>query len=309
VRRALTALVLLLAVAPVAMARDALTALDACVARLDPELDVGYDKIAARCPDLTPALVQSPWAAWLPSDWNKSGNNLSVRGLRQLRALLVDESARRASAGRPQATHVAAALAALAPSDRAGSGWWARFREWLRGVLQERQSGADSGWVGRLFGSLSRPGSVVKLVSLVALAAVAVLAGLMVLNELRAAGLLRLTRGRRQAAGAPGGAAAAASGWPQIASAAAIEQPRLLLELIAARLAEHDRLPPARALTLHELTRAARLSDEGARARLAELAAACERLRFSGQLLPAAVLAAALARGRELLDGLDAVRA
>jgi hypothetical protein len=308
VRRALTALVLLLAVAPAAMARDALTALDACIARLDPELDVGYDKIAARCPDLTPALVQSPWAAWLPSDWSKAGNNLSVRGLRQLRALLVDESARRGSAGGPQTAHVAAALAALAPSDRAGSGWWARFREWLRGVLQERQSEADSGWLERLFGSLSRNGSLVKLVSLGALAGVALLAGLMVLNELRTAGLLPLPRGRRLAPGAPGTAAAAAAGWPQIASAAATEQPRLLLELIAARLAEQDRLPPARALTLHELTRAARLPDEGARARLTELAAACERLRFSGRLLPAEALAAALARGRELLEGLDAVR-
>ena len=42
------ALLVLLAAAPAAEARDALEVIDGCVARLDPELDVGFDKIAAR---------------------------------------------------------------------------------------------------------------------------------------------------------------------------------------------------------------------------------------------------------------------
>src|SRR6516162_7520447 len=33
--------------------------LDACVARLDRDVDVGFDRIAARCPDLPGALARS----------------------------------------------------------------------------------------------------------------------------------------------------------------------------------------------------------------------------------------------------------
>ena len=45
---------------------ELLDRLDACIGRLDQQLDVGYERIAARCPELAPALAQSPWAPWLP---------------------------------------------------------------------------------------------------------------------------------------------------------------------------------------------------------------------------------------------------
>jgi hypothetical protein len=80
----------------------------------------------------------------------------------------------------------------------------------------------------------------------------------------------------------------------------------VLLELIAARLAAQQRLPATRALTVHELLRAARLADPEQRARLAELASTCERLRFSPRLPPPETVAAAVARGRELLAALEA---
>ena len=66
--RALLALLLAAALPPCAQARDALEAIDDCVARLDTELDVGYARIAARCPDLTAALAESSFAPWLPAD-------------------------------------------------------------------------------------------------------------------------------------------------------------------------------------------------------------------------------------------------
>src|SRR6202521_4867745 len=87
-RRWLLALVLAAAGLPGAQARDALGAIDACLRALDRNLDVGYQHVAARCPDLAPSLAQSEWAAWLPRDWNRPESQLSADGLTELRTLL-----------------------------------------------------------------------------------------------------------------------------------------------------------------------------------------------------------------------------
>ena len=306
-RRALPALLLALTCAP-ALARDAVNALDACIAQLPPGLEAGYERIAARCPELTPALAQSPWAAWLPRDWDKEGNNLSAAGLKELRLLIARESRRGAGADVPQPAHLAAVLATLAPAPHGQRSWWERFKGWLREMLSVRESSTRPGWVAAVLEALRTRAGFVRFVSLGALALVALLAGTMVASELRAAGLLRLGP-RPKAAG--GGAVSAAAGaeLASIEAASPAERPRLLLGLIAARLAELERLPPARALTVRELLRAAQLGDASDRARLADLAQVSEQLRFSGRTLPAETLTGALARGRELLASLTGAHA
>ena len=308
-RRALPALLLALTCAP-ALARDAVSALDACIAQLPPGLEAGYERIAARCPELTPALAQSPWAAWLPRDWDKEGNNLSAAGLKELRVLIARESRRGAGADVPQPAHLAAVLATLAPAPHGQRSWWERFKGWLHEMLSVRESSTRPGWVARVLDALRTRAGFVRIVSLGALAVVALLAGTMVVSELRAAGLLRLGR-RPKAAG--GGAVSAGAGagaeLATIEAASPAERPRLLLGLIAARLAELERLPPARALTVRELLRAAQLGDASDRARLADLAQVSEQLRFSGRTLPAETLTGALVRGRELLDSLTGAHA
>ena len=303
--RALLALLLTLAAAS-APARDAVSALDGCLARLDPALDVGYEKVAARCPDLTLTLAQSPWAAWLPRGWDQAGNNLSAGGLRELRALIVEESRRGPGARVPQASHVAAVLAALSPGERLPGGWWERFKGWLREMLSAREPPGGPNWLSRMVDALRSRASLVKVVALVALGLVALLAGAIVVGGLRSGGAWR--------AGARGGlarsaAAVSAAGWRQVEASPPAERPRLLLELIAARLAALERLPPPRALTVRELARAAHLADAADRARLDGLGDACERLRFSGRQLPPEALAEVLAGGRELLDALEAAPA
>ena len=305
-RRALLALLLALPAVPVP-AREALSALDNCIGQLAEGAEAGDQKIAARCPDLAAALAQSPWAAWLPRDWDQEGNKLSAAGLRELRALIARESRRGRGADLPQTAHVAAVLAALAPPASNPHTAWERLKGWLREMLSVRDSSARAGWVVRVLDALKAPGAFVRIASLAALALLALLAGAIVVSELRAAGWLR-SGARPRAAGGEAVSAAAAE-LAIIEAASPAERPRLLLELIAARLAELERLPPARALTVRELLRAAHLSDAGDRARLADLAQASEQLRFSGRALPAETLAGALVRGRELLDGLAVVRA
>jgi len=306
VTRALPALLLAAAAVPCAQARDALATIDDCVARLDSELDVGYARIAARCPDLTAALRDSPFAAWLPADWQRPDNQLSSTGLSELRAQLARESGPALPVrAAPRIERVAAALAAVKPSEGAAASRWQRFRDWLRRVLSARPQ-ANEGWLSRWLAGVRLSTSTTQLLTWSSLAVVVALAAGIVLNELRIAGVLRGrdARRRRRAVEAPRPGAAAA--LEEIDGVPAEQQPGLLLELVAARLAALDRLPPARALTARELGQQARLPEESGRALLVELAAVCERVRFSGERVGAASLAAALRGGRLLLASLDA---
>jgi hypothetical protein len=302
--RWLLALLFAVAAAPLASARDALTAIDACIARLDAALDVGYARIRQRCPDLPPSLAGSAVAPWLPPDWNKPNNELSAAGLKELRTLLTRPTPT-AAVRAPRVARLGAVLAGLAASASQQRGWWARFKQWLREILEWQQAEDHSPWWRRWFASLNLPQRVLDLVAAGALAVVTALVLAVLANEMRVAGVT-LGRRSRAAPSVRGRAAARAErSLDDLERAGPAEQPRLLLELVVARLREQDRLPPARALTLHELTRAARLAAPD-RARLGVLTATCERLRFAAQAPPPPALAAALAGGRELLGTLVA---
>jgi hypothetical protein len=303
-RRVLLALVLVLAATPAAVARDALAVIDSCLKQLDPTLDVGYEKIAARCPDLAPALKASPWQAWLPRDWDKSGNELSDQGLTELRTLIVRETRRRVGMRVPRVERVNSVLAALEAGQPEPAGWWARFKAWVRGIVAARAAAGSDSWLARLLGATQLSERVARLIIVAVCAVLIAVAAAIVINELSLAGWLR-RRGQTGAHAAGAGAQPPAAGdLGQVAAAAEELRPRLLLELIARRLYEQGRLPPARALTVQELLREARLADAADRERLRVLAQLSERLRFSNSGPGRAALGAALAAGGELLAAL-----
>ena len=122
--------------APHAPVGDAMANIDACVARLDLQLDIGYDRIAARCPDLMRQLEAGAWAPWLPRGWKESGNDLSAGSLKELRELVARESnARESSLAKvPDVRSLQPILATLAGNrDETG---WSRFKSWLRSILE-----------------------------------------------------------------------------------------------------------------------------------------------------------------------------
>ena len=287
-----------------APARDALAALDACVAQLDHGQDVGYQRIAARCPDLTQSLTQSEWAPWLPRDWNRSNNQLSADGLSELHALL-SRTAPAAGGGRePDVAKLGAVLARVTQADAPRGGWWQRFKQWLREIFAPQPARAERGWLRRLFGALGISEALLQGIAWGALAIVVALAAAVVINELRVAGLLK--RRPRRAGRAPRAAVRPAQvTLGDLEQASAAQQPQLLLQLVTLRLAEQDLLPPARALTLQEVLRAVRLPQPSDRERLRQLALTCEQLRFSDRAIAPQILATAVARGRELLATLQ----
>lgn len=304
--RALALLLLALAAAgvPNARAGDALAVIDDCVAKLDPELDVGYARVAARCPDLTAALTESPWMPWLPVDWNRPDNQLSAGGLSELRTLLTRAGAPTVSRRPPpRPERLGAALAEVARGEPAGTSWWQRFRDWLHAIMTTRAP-TDNRWLVRWLEHVKLSSSAAQLIVWGALIVVIALAVGIVLNELRLAGLLGARGRRRGARTAQRDGRSPGLALAEVEQAALERQPGLLLELIAQTLAEQARLPPARALTARELEQRARLPDESGRLQLAELVRVYERVRFSGEQVTAASLTAALRSGRVLLAAL-----
>jgi hypothetical protein len=290
----------------IAASDPALEALDRCVARLDPQTDIGYERIAARCPDLASQLNRAPWSAWLPADWKASGNDLSAAGLRDLRSLITRELQTRPGAQAPQVAFLQPILRRLdLPSEDQGA--WSRFNEWLREVFTPREQDAHDGWLARLFGAVSLSDAVARLISWVCLGVVVVLAAVIVTNELRVAGVFTRRRASGKAArrAAPAGVPRSID-WGDVQSAPPGERPRLLLQLIAARLVASGSLPPAEGLTIRELVRVAQLPDSADRDLLVDIALAAERVRFSGDQVPTDSIEVALAHGRTLLEHLEA---
>ena len=287
-----------------AQAHELLERIDACVARLDQELDVGYERVLARCPELPADLAHSAWAPWLPADWNQPRNQLSAQGLTELHTLLSRSLAPGASVRAPRPQTAPAVLARISQVDDSGQGWWGRFKAWLRKIMsgRERDSEVLGGWLA----ALNFPHGVAQLISWLALALVVAVALAILVNELRIAGVLRV-RGAAPRGSPPGGGAHRIAGaLSDLERRAPREQPALLLQLIAERLTEQGRLPPARALTAREMLQDARLADDSERAALGELASVSEQLRFSTRDFAAAPLAAAIATGRAMLARLAA---
>ena len=305
-RRAAAWLSILIAtvLVPEAFAQNALESIDACIRRLDPQTDVGYERIAARCPDLTRRLEGGSWGAWLPPDWQRPGNDLSAASLAALRVQVDRELAMRIRAPGPDLASLNGILAGLGPLEPERLGSWTRFTLWLREVFERRDPSSSQGWLDRMIARVGPSQAVIDLISCVCLAAVVALAAGVVVNELRLAGLLGARRRRRGPQRPTLSDARPAQGWEEIQRAAYADRPRMLLEMIAARLIELGRLPQAGGLTVRELTQAARLADGEDRSLLAEVALATERVRFSGEQVPPASLDAVVERGRTLLEHL-----
>jgi hypothetical protein len=302
VHRWLAGFLFLLAGVTAAHAHELLDRLDACIGRLDQDLDVGYERIAARCPELPSALAHSAWAPWLPSDWNQPRNQLSADGLVELRTLLARSLKVSVPVHAPRAQTAAAVLARISQAEDPRRGWWQRFKAWLRALTTGSEADPDSlaGWLGPLDFSHG----AARVVAWLAIVLVVALALAILVNELRIAGVFTVRRsaprGRVHLAGDQ-----ADPELIELERRDPREQPALLLELITDRLTEQGRLPPARALTTRELLRGARLADESERSWLSELATACEQLRFSTHDFAAASIASAIVAGRRVLARLE----
>ncbi|HTX23953.1 MAG TPA: DUF4129 domain-containing protein [Steroidobacteraceae bacterium] len=296
------------AVAPAQSAplERALGAIDACTARLDPQVDVGYRRIAARCPNLPLVLAAGDFARWLPRDWRDPNGDLSAGGLEELRALLVHELASRRMSRAPSVRRLHQVLAAMGHRAQAPAGMWSGLQNRLRRLAAPQSDAAQrASGLARSLRRIELAPTVAQRIADAALTSVVALAVVILVNELRVSGALRTwsRAGRRRGTR---DAAARARGSTDIGAAELEERPGLLLGLVLERLSLARGLTGLGSLTPRELIRAVSLDDAEDTRRLAGLALAAERVRYSPAPGSAAELAAAVAEGRTLLGRLGA---
>jgi len=295
-------------VAPTQAAQaDPIAVLDACIGQLDAQIDIGYDRIARRCPDLAPALEQSGWAAWLPQGWKESRNDLSVGSLRELRRTVARELAPHPVVKVPRVETLKDIISDLGSTGQERSGLWSRFKKWLRSLFERSAQQNDEGWLSRLVSRIGVSGAVMEIITYIALGLVVALAAFIVFNELRLAGVLKRRRAENagdEAADLPADRLRIA--WADVERAPLRDQPRLLMQLVARRLTDLNRLPPAGAFTVREIVRTADLEQQADRERLSEIALTSERVRYAESEVSPAVVETAVSHARELLSHLDA---
>ena len=280
----------------------ALAAIDQCIARLDAEVDVGYRRIALRCPSLAAALEQGGLARWLPEDWRSPDNDLSAGGLEELRGLLASELTMRPVSRPPSIRALRQVLAGLASPARTGT-LWDELEHWWRRIGREREPSAMSGSPGMLSGVDLAP-KLTRLITLAALVGLLGFAAFVLLNELRAAGMLHIRPQRRSARAAVRLALVSRAAEPEEVSIN--ERPRLLLALVLERLGRTRGLTGLGSLTARELIRAVQLEDPAAARHLERLILTAERVRYAAMPASADDCAAAVRGGNALLERLAA---
>ncbi len=302
-------LVLPWAAAP-ADAGPANTLIDACVSQLDAQTDVGYARIAARCPELVRQLRTGYWAAWLPARWQEPNNDLSADGLRDLQRLAAYETALTVGRDKLDLQLLPTALARL-PHPEASR--WSRLRSSLRGGFQRAPARPQESWSSQFLVRLRTGTSGMDVLVYAALAGSMLLAGLTVAREWRRA---RVTRHASSRTGtAPGVASASAASAPtaspldagvhpdRVAARSWRDRPREVLEQLLAQLVQRRQLPPSGALTVRELIQLARL-PEAERERLAKLAGTAELLRFAAVAPAPEVVERSIVEAESLLQHL-----
>jgi hypothetical protein len=283
--------------------RAVIAALDACVRRLDPEVDVGLERIERPCPGLATTLEAGGVAELLPADWKRPRSELSAGGLRALRNWLAASGPMPARRAPPDARVLQALAADAGVATEAGP--WERFTRWLRSLVEGVGAGDESAGPFARFGDLSVPQRAWTLLGYATVLGLLAFVAWVVRAELRAAGLLGRVREPAGTPVAPGDAdtdIAAAS----LDAVAPLERPAFLLRRIATRLQQLGRLPPPGPLTPREVANGAQLDRAADREPLHAIATAAERVRFGARPPAPAELEPAVAAAAELLDRLRA---
>jgi hypothetical protein len=279
----------------------ALTEITRCAAQLDPIVDIGFERVSARCPQLPPALDAASWRELLPPNWRERGDSLSRDGLLALANLVAERDSAKPARAAPNPQMVADTLAEIGAITDDGASRWQRFKRWLRAVFKRAEDGERRGILRRLFGPVEVSEAVSRTLTYLGYALLIGFAFWVVGNELRLSGVLSMRR--RRAAHATGTADSLGTGptLGDIDAAPLAARPGLLVGLLAARLRRAAGSPPTTAMASPELNTLWRKVVPDSAAAFARLTHAADRVRFAPAPVSPTELEAAEATGRGLL--------
>ena len=257
----------------------ALRVVEACRARLDPRVDVGFQRIQRRCPELARALANAPWRDLLPRDLADRRDELSAESLRALVVLVREAGDSAATRPAPQPETLAPVLAELGAQGQQGATRWERFKRWLEKKLDSRDDD-EEGVLDKWSRQLQTSEGIAQAITYVGYALVAALVLFVIAAELRAAGLLSARRRAAERANP-------ASLWRRrlvladVAAAPLAERPGMLLRLLGETLTRAHRLPAAEGLTASAIARRAELDDADDRDALRQIATVADAARYA----------------------------
>jgi hypothetical protein len=299
----LSVFLVLLAIAPAAWSqaagqdeRSALEVIDQCGESAD-EDTIGLTALEEECPGVTRALQQSGYLSLLST---ASRDELDSYDLSDL--LLVDswyDDAAPADRDVDVATLGPILDSLRARESERPAGWFERFKRWLRSMLEPQGGGSADNWLSRWLQGKKIPDVVAAGIVYVALAMLLGLTILVIVNELRAAGLFR----RRQTQPdefAGGIVAAAEDAAADFDTLAADRKASMLLRMLVATLIRSGRLRTERSLTHRELCARARFDDARQRESFQRVAALAERTVYGSSAVPAEEVEPIVAAARDL---------
>lgn len=293
----------LLAIAPAAWSqaagqdeRTALEVIDQCSQSADEET-VGLTAFEEECPGVTRALEQS---GYLPLLSTASRDELDSYDLADL--LFVDswyDDAAPADRDVDVATLGPILDSLRAQESERPPGWFERFKRWLRSMLEQR-SGSSDNWLSRWLEEKKISNLVATGILYVALAMILGMTILVIVNELRAAGLFRSRRKTQPDQFAVGVAATAEDAAADFDTLAVDRKASMLLRMLVATLIRSGRLRTERSLTHRELCARARFDDARQRESFQRVAALAERTVYGSSEVPAEEVEPIVAAARDL---------
>jgi len=251
--------------------------LKACANQVSTEAS-GVKNLRSACPELEAALQALGLDRTLYEGWRATLNRDSLADV----ATLVERYQRPVPASAPKVSSLDAILKAIAREQApAPKSWWDALKAWLNSWLSSHDTDSLS-WLDRLLERLRQSVTMLNAILYSLLGLVVLAAAWVVINELKAAGLMAKSR-TATAAGRAGKdaahAAAAAASDPNPTP----ERFSELLRLLVARLMQTGRLKAERSLTHRELVSRSNFESEAQRAVFAEVAGSAEAILYGAR--------------------------
>jgi hypothetical protein len=259
------------------------SAIHQCLDSVDEDV-VGLEKLESECPGLDRALTDAGLKAYLSED---QLNTLTVYGLTDLEQLT--ERYRSPQSGEANAM---ASVDQLEPildelkkpaQAQVPLTWFEKFKRWLRNLLNRQKDDSES-WLSRWLEDLDVPQAATTWILYGSIALVIGLAIAVIINELRAAGVMqggaKLNVPTRR-----GGISANREDMADLDAIDLRDRPAALLRRLVLTLVKTGRLRAERSLTHRELASRARFDATEQRRRFEQVALLGERLVYGSSAI------------------------